>query len=197
MEEITKKINKFMTITMGITISIILSTLGVVMSGHFSVPTLIISMVCSIIIALLIGFLIPIRKLIEVICTNIVGIWEAIIDNFIMNLFYVLIITTINVFLMTTMAGKQIDKQIDSVNNDIVLLEEEISNETDEVVLKDKQDKLEELNTQVKEMNEAKPSFTKTLPKSLVSSFIISFILSFIFRYIYLNIAFKKYKVRI
>ena len=56
-----RKVSFFMNIAMGITVSIILSTHGVLASGHFAVPMLIISMVISCILALCIGFFLPVK----------------------------------------------------------------------------------------------------------------------------------------
>ena len=207
MEEITKKINKFMAISMGITISVILSTYGVLMSGHFSIVTLLLSYLISITVALLIGLFIPLRSLVEVLTKNITGIWEAIIDNFVMNIIYVLVISSLNLFVMTSLANMGITKQIDGINNDIVTIEEQISAlnlSEEEMKLDSANSEYKELETQrlklsnkVSAMDANRPNFIKTWPKTILSSFIISFILGFVFRSIYLNIALKKYGIKI
>lgn len=192
MEEITKKINNFMTVSMGITISTILATFGTIMSGHFSIITLILSLVVSIALALLIGFTIPIRKLVEKCTERFTGVMEAIIDNFIMNFIYVIIISTTNVFLMTSLGNVSITHAIDNIKQEITILEE---NNKEDITLEDKEaneKEIKTLNKQIENMEISRPVFKEALPRSLVSSFIISFILSFIFRKIFLGYALKK-----
>lgn len=195
MEEITKKINKFMTISMGITISLILSTYGVLSNGHFSVITLILSMIVSVTLAMIIGFTIPLRKFIDYLTRNITGVLEAIIDNFIMNTVYVLIICTCNIFLMTSMANKNIDKIIVTLSNKVTEYEElEKKAETDPaIVISDKEkNDIENIKNEITKLQISKPNFKRIYPRQLLMSFIISFFLSFVFRKIFLGYALKK-----
>lgn len=106
-----KKIGFFMNIAMGITVSMILSTHGVLASGHFAVPMLLLSMAISCILALCIGFFLPVRPLKEKATANLKGPAKFLVGNIITNIFYVLIITTVNTTLMITLAKHQMDLQ--------------------------------------------------------------------------------------
>lgn len=99
-----RKVGFFMNIAMGITVSIILSTHGVLASGHFSVQTLAISMVVSCILAICIGFFLPVKPVKDKVTENMKMPVKFLVANIITNLFYVLIITSANTSLLITMA---------------------------------------------------------------------------------------------
>ena len=104
-----RKVGFFMNIAMGITVSIILSTHGVLASGHFAVPMLIISMVISCILALCIGFFLPVKPVKDKMTENMKMSAKFLVANVITNIFYVFIITTVNTTLMITMAKHNMD----------------------------------------------------------------------------------------
>ncbi len=105
-----KKIGRFMTITLGLTMSIVLGTLGVVSSGHFSISMWIISLVLSIALAMIIGFLFPVQPIRKMATAGIQNkLLKSIAGNAIVNFVYVLIITTVLLFVMITLAKHQMD----------------------------------------------------------------------------------------
>ncbi|MCQ2241844.1 hypothetical protein [Treponema sp.] len=104
-----KKLGFFMNIAMGITVSIILSTHGVLASGHFSVPSLAISMVVSCILALCIGFFLPVKPAKDKVTANMKMPVKFLVANIITNIFYVLIITSVNTSLLITLAKHAMD----------------------------------------------------------------------------------------
>lgn len=106
-----KKVGFFMNIAMGITVSIILSTHGVVASGHFAVPMLLLSMAISCVLAFCIGFFLPVRPIKEKATASMKMPVKFLVGNIITNIFYVLIITTVNTTLMITLAKHQMDLQ--------------------------------------------------------------------------------------
>ena len=63
MDEQIKKIGRAMSIRMGLTMSFVMSLVGTLTSGHFTIIGFLISFVGSSIIALIMGFLIPIGKI--------------------------------------------------------------------------------------------------------------------------------------
>ena len=64
MREIAIKMN----ILMGISMSLILSLVGTLMSGHFSFPAWRSSFMISFVIAMFIGFVVPIKKTSDIVC---------------------------------------------------------------------------------------------------------------------------------
>lgn len=63
MEKEMRRAGQKMSLYMGVTLSFILSLVGTLSSGHFTVPGWLISFVCSTIIALIIGFVVPMGKI--------------------------------------------------------------------------------------------------------------------------------------
>ena len=57
-----KKIGLFMSLLMGVTLSLCLSLIGTLSSGNFTVPAFLISFAVSLAISLVIGFLVPMQK---------------------------------------------------------------------------------------------------------------------------------------
>lgn len=104
-----KQVGFFMNVSMGITVSLILSTHGVLASGHFSVPTLIMSMVISCILALCIGFFLPVNQVKEKFTGGMKMPAKHFVGNIITNIFYVLIITSVNTTLMILLARHNMD----------------------------------------------------------------------------------------
>lgn len=63
MEKEMRRAGQKMSLYMGVTLSFILSLVGTLSSGHFTIPGWLISFVCSTIIALIIGFVVPMGKI--------------------------------------------------------------------------------------------------------------------------------------
>lgn len=63
MDQEMRRAGQKMSLYMGVTLSFILSLVGTLSSGHFTVPGWLISFVCSTIIALIIGFVVPMGKI--------------------------------------------------------------------------------------------------------------------------------------
>lgn len=104
MEERMKAIGRKMSICMGITLSFCLSLVGILSSGHFTVPGFIISFIVSTIISLLIGFLVPMKKLNDKFCGNMKpGLGRKCLEALISDILY----TPIMTLAMTAMAWKQ------------------------------------------------------------------------------------------
>lgn len=63
MEEKMKKVEMYMSLFMGVTLSFCLSLIGNLSSGHFTVPGFLLSFLASTVISLIIGFIVPLRKI--------------------------------------------------------------------------------------------------------------------------------------
>lgn len=211
MEKIQKKIGRFMTIAMGITLSIVLSTFNVLMSGRFTIPMFLISILISCTISLAIGLIIPTKKIsdkaVEKINNKFV---KAAVGNFIVSACYSLIITTVLVFVMMGMANMNITRQqaelqgnLDGLTDIVAAQEIELSNEeagSEKFIeltasINEKKGQAEGIRQQIAGMDTGRPNAVKQLPKSLVSSLLISWIIGMIVQPIYLKLAFKKYGI--
>lgn len=185
-EKKVKKVTRFMTNSMGITVSIALGITMTILSGHFTLATCAMSLGISLVIALLIGNIIPIKKISDFVTKGIFSQFlTAVVSNFVINLFFAPIITACVCFAMTNFASKGIDKQIEGVKTQIEILQNE-NVEMNEV-------KIEELNNQIESMNNAKPVFKDIILKELLISFIISYVVTIIVQPIFLKIARNKY----
>ena len=65
MEEMMKNVGRAMSVRMGITMSLCLSLVGTLSSGHFTPVGFLVGFVVGSVISLLIGFIIPVGKLAE------------------------------------------------------------------------------------------------------------------------------------
>ena len=110
MEKNMRVVGIKMNILMGFTMSIILSLVGTLTSGHFSVPSWIISFVVSLVISLIIGFLVPIKKLGDMVCNKLNVKPESmkgnLVSGIVSNLIYTPLITIIMVTVMLGNAAK-------------------------------------------------------------------------------------------
>ena len=200
-----------MTIAMGITLSIVLSTFNVLMSGRFTIPMFLISILISCTISLAIGLIIPTKKIsdkaVEKINNKFV---KAAVGNFIVSACYSLIITTVLVFVMMGMANMNITRQqaelqgnLDGLTDIVAAQEIELSNEeagSEKFIeltasINEKKGQAEGIRQQIAGMDTGRPNAVKQLPKSLVSSLLISWIIGMIVQPIYLKLAFKKYGI--
>lgn len=110
MEQNMKKVGICMNILMGASMSIILSFVGTMTGGHFSIPSWLISFGISFVISLVIGFLIPIKKLGDALCMKCKVNPNSMKGNFlsavVSDLIYTPIITIAMVVIMLGNAAK-------------------------------------------------------------------------------------------
>ncbi|MGN0629837.1 MAG: hypothetical protein ACI4JN_00780 [Ruminococcus sp.] len=212
MEKKMKKVFNFITIAMGITLSVILSTFNVIMSGHFTVPMLIISILISCTIAILLGLFVPVKKAVDKLTGKIQKkIPKIVLESLYMSIFYSFIITTCLVFAMTGMANKQLTKSIDGMKESAASITAEISQHEAEIEnLEPESDEYKALNAHISEkraaaaelegkiagMENGRPDPVKHLPLSLLWSTLISWAATIIFQPIIVKFAFKKYNVK-
>ena len=65
------KVGKQMSIYMGVTLSLCLSLVGTLTSGHFTVPALLTGFVVGMVISIALGFVIPVKKLTDAVCEKL------------------------------------------------------------------------------------------------------------------------------
>lgn len=219
-----KKIGLIMSVCMGLIMSFSLSLTGNLMSGRFAVPTFLLSFVCSFSLSLLIGLCIPMKPLCDKVCRKFNAppqtIKARILSALVSSLIYTPLLTTVMVFMNTTMAGVSIDRQIDAKQQELTVLTQEydaaqaeanslradieaLAEESEErtaiqTALEKQTAALEEigkgkaqLTNSIESMQKAKPVFLKAWLPSLPVSITIGFILSFIFQPIILKALMK------
>lgn len=110
MDKNMRAVGMKMNVLMGVTMSIILSLVGTFTGGHFTVPSWIVSFAISLVISLIIGFLVPIKKLGDMVCNKCKVIPESLKGNLlsglVSDLIYTPIITIIMVTVMLNSAAK-------------------------------------------------------------------------------------------
>ncbi|MGN0638879.1 MAG: hypothetical protein ACI4J0_10950 [Huintestinicola sp.] len=115
-----KKMGISMSMLMGVTMSFVLSLVGTLGGGHFTVPGWIRSFIVSLIISLVLGFIIPMKKLSDSACAKcnvpIHSTKGKLLSALVSDLIYTPLLTVIMVTLAVTGAGRAIDAQI-SENN--------------------------------------------------------------------------------
>lgn len=212
MEKKMKKVFNFITVAMGISLSVILSTFNVIMSGHFTVPMLIISILISCAIAILLGLFVPVKKIVDKLTGKIQKkIPKLILESLYMSIFYSFIITTCLVFAMTGMANKQLTKSIDEIKENAAAITAEISQHEAEIEkyepqsaeyksidaqISAKKAAAEELEGKIAGMENGRPDPVKHLPLSLLWSTLISWAATIILQPIIVKFALKKYNVK-
>ena len=111
MNEQMRKINRSMSIKMGITMSFFMSLIGMSTSGHFTIPGFVVSFVISSIISLVIGFLIPMGRLSAMACKALKfqrgSLPARIVETVVSDLVYTPVMTLAMVGLAYNMAMKQ------------------------------------------------------------------------------------------
>lgn len=110
MEKNMRAVGIKMNILMGFSMSVILSLVGTLTGGHFSVPSWLVSFGISLIISLAIGFLVPVKKLGDMACKKC-NVEEKsfkgnLVSSVISDLIYTPIITIIMVVIMLNNAAK-------------------------------------------------------------------------------------------
>ncbi len=111
MNEQMRKIGRDMSIKMGVTMSLCLSLIGTLTSGHFTIMGFLMSFVASTVLSLIIGFIVPMSKL-STACLNSMkmrrGTMPArLMESLISDLIYTPIMTLAMVGLAFFMARKQ------------------------------------------------------------------------------------------
>ena len=103
MEDMGRKIGQKMSIYMGVTLSFILSLVGTLTSGHFTVMGFLISFIASTIVALIIGKVVPMGKISQdaVKKCNLIpsSVQARMLSALISDLIYTPIITALMVFI--------------------------------------------------------------------------------------------------
>lgn len=114
MEKNMRMIGMKMCILMGFTMSVILSLVGTATSGHFTVPSWLISFGISLVISLVIGFVVPVNKLGDMACRKCKAeprsLKGNLISSLVSNLIYTPIITILMVTVMVGNAAKHAPK---------------------------------------------------------------------------------------
>lgn len=110
MEQNMRKIGMCMNLLMGVSMSLVLSFVGTMTSGHFAIPMWLMSFGISFVISLVIGFAVPIKKLGDMACTkckvNPESFKGNLVSSLVSDLIYTPIITIIMVVTMLTNAAK-------------------------------------------------------------------------------------------
>lgn len=101
-----------MTVYMGITMSFVLSLVGTLAGGHFTIVSWLISFGISLVISLVIGCIVPIKKLGDAACAKCKVDPQSMKGNLlsalISDLIYTPVITVVMVSIMMNMVKKQI-----------------------------------------------------------------------------------------
>lgn len=105
-----KRVMRLMTILMGFSMSLVLSLVGTVSGGHFTVPSWGISFGISLVISLFIGFIVPVKRVCDGFCdlckVNPNSMKGNLLGGVISDLIYTPIITVIMVYIMVSNAAK-------------------------------------------------------------------------------------------
>ncbi|MBE6854869.1 MAG: hypothetical protein E7501_04350 [Ruminococcus sp.] len=222
-----KKIGLLMSVCMGLIMSFSLSLTGNLMSGRFAVPTFLLSFLCSFVLSLLIGLCVPMKPLCDKICRKFHAppqtIQSRVLSAVVSSLIYTPLLTTVMVFMNTTLAGAAIDRQIDVKQQELTTLTQEYTAaeteadrlRTDITALAEDsaeraamQQSLEQqtaalekmgagqtqLENSIASMQKEKPVFFKAWLPSLPVSLAIGFILSFLFQPLLLNVLMKRFR---
>ncbi len=120
MDKTMRKMGLSMSMLMGLTMSFVLSLVGTLGSGHFTVPGWIRSFVVSLVISLILGFIVPMKKVSDAACAKLnlpLRTMKArLLSALISDLIYTPLITVIMVSIAVMGAGKAIDAQIAEKN---------------------------------------------------------------------------------
>ncbi|MBP5581856.1 MAG: DUF2798 domain-containing protein [Ruminococcus sp.] len=110
-----RKISFWMNLLMGLTMSLVLSFAGSMLSGHFTLKSYLVSVMISFIISLMIGTFLPMKPLSDKVCAKLGAAprsaKERIISSLVLNTIYSPIMTVIMCFTMIYLSGVEIDRQ--------------------------------------------------------------------------------------
>ena len=102
-KENMRTVGILVSIFMGLSISLVMSILGPLRSGHITVPAVLVSFLCSSIISILISVLIPIKKITDGACNGMhlspEGIPGKLISAFISDLLFTPLISFLMIFM--------------------------------------------------------------------------------------------------
>lgn len=193
-----KKITRFMGIVMSITISSVLGTMGTILSGHFSLPAWGASLLLSNVLGLIITFAIPVRKLSERVSEAVINRFlKLFVDALVTNIFYAPIITVCMIFSMSFVVNNALDIQVATREEQIVKVQDSLkaleSTGIQNGRIENYQKQIDELENEIKGINEGRPNPKETLLKTIISSYVLSVILTMIAQPLWLKLAFKKY----
>ncbi len=97
------RVGILMNLLMGISLSLALSLIGSLTSGHFTLIAWLVSFAASTVLSLLIGFLLPVRKCALGLCAKLNlrerSLPSLAVESFISDIFYTPLITLLMVFL--------------------------------------------------------------------------------------------------
>lgn len=110
MDKNMRSIGIKMNILMGVSMSFVLSLVGTLTGGHFSIPSWIVSFAISLLISLLIGFVVPIKKVGDLLCVKCkvepASMKGNLVSGIASDLIYTPIITIIMVVFMLSNVAK-------------------------------------------------------------------------------------------
>lgn len=198
MGEERAKITRFMGIVMSVTISTILGTFGTIMSGHFSIPIWLISLLASNILGLVITFAIPVRRLSEKISEQMInGFFKLLVDALITNVVYATIITACMVFTMSFVGNRAINMQISQRQDQLVKVNDSLtaleSTGLQNGRIENYQKQVSELNQEIETIDSARPNPKETVLRSILLGLGVSTIVCMIVQPLWLKVAFRKY----
>ena len=118
MEQKMKKIGLIMNVLMGVSLSFVLSLTGLIASSHFQVRAWLLSFFLSFVLSLLIGFFVPVRKIVLSACKKL-NLSERTLafhcaDSFVSDLIYTPPITLLMVTLAFLGAKKGMNEAVSS-----------------------------------------------------------------------------------
>lgn len=210
---VIKKIGIFMSLLMGLTLSFVMSLVGTLTSGHFTVISWLISFGISFVISLAIGFIVPMPK-IENAANRKLGLKPGsvpanAVSALISNTIYTPILSVAMVLIMVGSANAGIQKGIDALDSEITSLNTTISEVKAELTslgdsdlertgelnsqVAELQQKLGELNGQKAGMEAAKPPMGRSILISLLFCYPIGYIVIFIVQPLYFRMLMKKF----
>ena len=179
MEEMQRKIGRRMSIMMGITISCILSLVGTLLSGHFTIVSYLVSFALSTVISLILGLVVPIKKIGDAIIAKLKLVAGKLPAKIISSLVSTCIYTPIIVLAMITLAfnqaNTQIDKQIDILQNDVNNIQQqlvEIEKLTPPEIGRLKGEEAGKLES-IENLKTSKPKFAPMYVRSLLTSMLL------------------------
>ena len=199
---------------MGLTLSFVMSLVGTLTSGHFTVGSWLISFLISFVISVIIGLIVPMPKIEAAVCAKMklkphsfpANAMSALISNTI----YTPIMSVVMVLIMVGSANAGIqnginalDKQIDAASAELASVQSELA-QTDAAAdpqhAGELQAKIGELNGKIAEMNgqksgmeAAKPPIGMSILVSLLWCYPIGYVVILIVQPIYIKMLMKKF----
>ena len=211
---IIKKIGIFMSLLMGFTLSLVMSLVGTLTSGHFTVGSWLISFGISFVISMIIGLIVPMPKLEAAACAKFrlkphtfpANALSALISNTI----YTPLMSVVMVLIMVGSANAGIQNGIDALTKQIGAASSELSevqtelSQTDAAAEPQKAGELHakigelngriaEMNGQISGMEAAKPPMGMSILVSLLWCYPIGYVVILIVQPLYMKLLMKKF----